>query len=76
MNEYGVERIAVDSSNLQAVGYDEVNQILYVEFKSNTLYRYQGVPIAVYNDLLNASSKGSYFYQNIRRANYPYEQLA
>lgn len=75
MNEYGVEMIPVSSSHLQAIGYDEVNQLLYVRFNDNSLYYYQGVPIAEFDGLQNASSKGSYFNVNIKKGPYPYMQL-
>lgn len=61
MNEYGVEMIPVSSSNVQAIGYDDTNQILYVRFiKNNALYCYYGVPIAEFYGLQNAPSVGSY----------------
>jgi len=75
MNEYGVEMISVSSSNVQAIGYDEANQVLYVRFNSNTLYSYQGVPIAEFYGLRDASSVGSYLNTNIKNGPYPYQQL-
>jgi hypothetical protein len=75
MNEYGVEMIPVSSSNVQAIGYDEANQVLYVRFNNNSLYRYQGVPIAEFFGLQNASSVGSYLNQNIKKGSYAYQRL-
>ena len=75
MNEYGVEMIPVSSSNVQKIGYDEANQVLYVRFNNNTLYSYQGVPIAVFYGLRNAPSVGSYLDANIKKASYVYQQL-
>ena len=71
-----VEMIPVSSSNVQAIGYDEVNQMLYVRFiKKNSLYSYSGVPIAEFYGLQNAPSVGTYLDQNIKKRGYPYQQL-
>ena len=74
MNKYGVEMIPVSSSNVQEIGYDETNQILYVRFNTSRLYVYQGVPIAEFFGLRDAGSIGRYLYANIK-GNYPYQQL-
>jgi hypothetical protein len=76
MNEYGVEMILVHSSHVQAIGYDEMNQILYIQFKDGTYYRYQGVPIAEFYGLQNATSVGEYLNQNIKKGPYAYQRLA
>lgn len=76
MNEYGVEMIPVSSSNVQAIGYDELNQVLYVRFISNnSLYSYHGVPKAEFLGLQNAASVGGYLDQNIKKGSYPYKRL-
>lgn len=76
MNEYCVEMIPVSSSNVQAIGYDEANQMLYVRFiKNNSLYCYQGVPIAEFYGLQNAASVGGYLSQNIKKGPYTYQRL-
>jgi hypothetical protein len=73
-NNYGVEMVPVNSSNVDEVGYDENSQLLYVRFKNgNSLYVYKGVPIAEYEGMMNASSKGTYLHHNIK--GYPYERL-
>lgn len=61
----------IESTNLEAAGYDEEEQILYVAFKPKrttprTLYRYFNVPSEIFSGLLNSESKGKYFHQNIR----------
>jgi len=50
--------IAVSSSNVKAVDYDDAG--LLVAFHSGGLYRYFGVPYEKFLGLLNASSKGGY----------------
>ncbi len=64
--------IPVSSSNLSAVGYE--NGTLYVSFNSGSMYSYSGVPESVYNNLMSASSKGSYFATYIRKS-YPYRRI-
>ena len=60
-----MDRILVDSSNLVAVGYDKVNQVLEIEFRSGSVYHYIDVPDDKYQGLMSAVSKGQYFHDNI-----------
>ncbi|MDR2428698.1 MAG: KTSC domain-containing protein [Candidatus Margulisbacteria bacterium] len=74
MNNYGVEMITVNSSNVAEIGYDGTNQILYVRFTNNTLYIYKGVPVGEFDGLKSAPSIGSYLHKNIKSL-FPYEQI-
>ena len=56
---------AVESSTLATVGYDEVRQLLQLEFCSRAVYQYFSVPSAVHQALIVAPSKGRYFNQAI-----------
>jgi hypothetical protein len=57
--------ISVDSSSIQAVGYD--GYTLAVLFHtSDTVYEHPGVPHSVYLGLMNASSMGAYYNRFIR----------
>lgn len=68
-------RIAtVESATLATVGYDEAQELLQLEFGSRAVYLYFGVPAAVYEALLGASSNGRYFNGAIR-GRYPYRQI-
>lgn len=69
-----MRRTSVNSSNLRSVGYDRSTQTLEIEFNSGSVYQYYNVPESVYNGLMNASSHGQYFAQNIRDA-YSYGQV-
>lgn len=60
--------INVDSTNLSAVGYDSENKILTIEFNDGGLYEYYDVPQNIYDELMSASSKGSFFHRFIRDA--------
>ena len=57
---------AVESTAIATVGYDTDGQLLQVEFRNRTRYRYFEVPAAVHQALLSAPSKGRYFNQAIR----------
>lgn len=70
-----VKRREVQSSMIRSVGYDEKARILEVEFVSGSVYRYHGVPRELFEELLEAPSKGSYFLERIRGA-YEYTRAA
>ena len=69
-----VEMIPVSSSDVAAVGYDVENQIVHVQFLNGTEYIYKGVLQRDFDDLLNASSVGSYLHRNFKNV-YPYERI-
>lgn len=54
-----------DSSMISAFGYDEAEEILEVAFHSTGVYRYFDVPLHVFEELQDASSKGRYMRSNI-----------
>jgi hypothetical protein len=66
-----MERIAVDSSNVVSVGFDEGT--LEVEFNSG-IYCYYDVPEHIFEELLASDSKGSYLHRNVKNS-YSYEQV-
>ena len=66
---------SVESATLAAIGYDETREILQLEFRSHTVYRYFGVPGSVYEELVAASSKGRYFNGTIR-GYFPYSLIS
>lgn len=63
----------VSSSNIEAVRYDEENQIVYVRFLDGSIYAYKGVPEQEFENLKTAPSVGSYFNRNYKNV-YPYER--
>lgn len=65
----------VNSSNLASVGYDETSSTLEVEFNHGGIYQYSNVSESVYNGLMNASSHGSYFDSNVKKAGYSYSKV-
>ncbi|TGL99678.1 MULTISPECIES: KTSC domain-containing protein [Leptospira] len=68
------DMISVSSSNVEKIGYDEQNALVYVRFLDGSLYVYKGVPLHEYENLLNASSIGSYLHRNYKNV-YPYERI-
>lgn len=66
--------MAVNSSNLSRIAYDEDNQYLYIEFKSGKICLYKNVPQIEYENLMSSPSHGIYFNAYIRNA-YPFEYV-
>lgn len=65
------------SSNLRAACFFRDHQGAYaldIRFRSGRIYRYHGVPEAVYRALLAAPSKGVYHDRNIKWS-YPFTPL-
>lgn len=58
--------LELDSSAIQAVGYNANRHELAVTFVTGKLYTYLGVPEAIYEALLRAPSKGRFFNAEIR----------
>ena len=69
-----MERMAVSSTNIASVGYDEGSQTLEIEFVSGQVYEYYDVPASVYAEFLGAGSLGSYHHANIRGV-YRYQRI-
>jgi hypothetical protein len=61
-----MQRQSIQSSDLRSVGYDSANQTLEIEFNSNGIYQYYGVPASVYQGLMGAASHGQYFHAHIK----------
>lgn len=58
--DVNVQMFPVESSFIDAVGYDPQSEILKVQMRGGT-YLYAGVPMREFLYLLAAQSKGSYF---------------
>jgi hypothetical protein len=58
-------RVPVDSSLISSVAYSP-QATLEVEFRSGSVYRYFLVPQAVFDQLIAAPSKGTYFNRHVR----------
>jgi lysyl-tRNA synthetase, class II len=58
--------LSVDSTSLGRVGYDPARRVLMVVFRDRSTYCYFDVPVAVFESLQDAPSKGAYFNGAIR----------
>ena len=68
-----MERQSVASSLIRSVGYDPAGSILEIELvEPRRIYTFYDVPYSVYDELLEAPSKGHYFNEFIRDL-YAYE---
>jgi hypothetical protein len=69
-----MDRVAVNSSNVETIGYDADSQTLEVEFKNGTVYQYFDVSERVYEELRNADSVGGYLAAQIK-GSYRYSKV-
>ena len=60
------EMVPVESSNIDSIGYDKTEELLYVRFKNGSLYNYERVPEETFNELMAADSKGSFLARYIK----------
>ena len=61
-----MKRTKVNSSTLKSAGYQGTSFTLELEFTTGSVYQYSNVPISVYQELMDAPSKGSYFNDYIK----------
>ncbi len=69
-----MERYSVASSNISSIGYDADTDTLEVEFLSGAIYQYYNVPQNIYDQLMQAGSKGRFLNTYIKNA-YPYSRV-
>lgn len=61
-----MDMIRVSSSAIAAVGYDPATKKMKIKFVQGHTYDFCGVPQRIFEGLLNTSSKGTYYNDNIR----------
>lgn len=64
----------VQSSNVEAIGYDADQSELYVRFASGDTYIYLTVDPSLYEGLLSAASVGRYLNDNVK-SSHEYHRL-
>lgn len=69
-----MNRDPVPSSNLASVGYDDATQTLEIEFVNGTVYQYYNVAAPLFEQLMQAPSKGQFLNAYIRNA-YPFSRV-
>ena len=68
--------IALNSSNIAAVGYDIAEQVLYAQFNNGSFYKYLDVdPSTVVGVLFDPVSQGKAFNTRVKDMGYVYEAL-
>lgn len=66
-----IDMIAVQSSQIKAIGYDAPSKTLAVQFvRDNSTYRYAEFPKEKWDEFYTSASKGAYFGANIRHGGY------
>jgi len=63
-----MKRFPVTSSSISAVGYDDVTQVMEVEFKTGKVYQYPMIPREKYDALMAADSMGKHFIANFKHS--------
>ncbi|MCX6897850.1 MAG: KTSC domain-containing protein [Verrucomicrobia bacterium] len=66
--------VAVNSTDLRAVRYDEWSGTLVIAFHSGGVYEYYNVPYSEYAGLMRADSHGRYFHAHIK-GHYDYRRI-
>jgi len=59
-------RESVQSSNIASIGYNEATSTLEIEFLNGSVYQYFDVPKYIYDNLMQAESRGQFLAQNIK----------
>lgn len=61
-----MRRVAVNSSNIAEIGYDEGSRTLEILFRNGRVYQYFDVPAQEHRALMAAASHGQYLNRNIK----------
>lgn len=67
-----MEMEKVRSTMIEAIGYDDDHGTLRLDFHNGSSYEYFLVPKALHDELMSASSKGSFFLDRIQDGPYSY----
>lgn len=71
-----IKMLPVKSSNIAAIGYSDVCQVLQVDFNRGSRYRYFNVPSGVFEAFLAAPSKGKFLNSVVKTEyNDAYQQI-
>ena len=69
-----MQRLSIDSDSLRSIGYNELGQMMEVEFEDGTLRQYYDVPLDIYDDFLETKTKDNYFNDYVKD-NYLFQQI-
>ena len=65
----------MNSSNISRAGYDEESKTLEVQFNTGMIYRYDGVPRVMYDEMFKSTSPGGYFRKWIIGGKYKFNKI-
>jgi hypothetical protein len=60
-----MNRYQVNEKNIVSVGYDEVNEVLEIEFKLQVFHQYFGVPLNEFVALMKASKIETHYFESV-----------
>ena len=69
-----MERSYVPSTSIASIGYHEATETLEVEFLNGSIYQYYNVQMNIYEQMMQAGSKGKFLNTYIKNA-YPYSRV-
>lgn len=69
-----MNRESVSSSNIASIGYDAQSETLEVEFTSGAVYQYYNVSPVIFEQFMQADSKGKFLAYQIKKL-YPYARV-
>ena len=58
-----MKRYQINERNIVSVGYDEVNEILEIEFKLQAIHHYFGVPLEEFVALMKATKIETHYFE-------------
>ncbi|SDZ67590.1 KTSC domain-containing protein [Variovorax sp. YR266] len=61
-----MQMISVNSSAMSAVGYDPERRHMRITFSQGHTYDFCGVPQHIFDGLIRAASKGSYYNDHVK----------
>ena len=74
MSKVGIETVTVDSSLVSVMTYVRAAKMLYITFKNGTIYLYNNVDHATYEDVRNSNSIGKALHKEVFGV-FKYEKL-
>lgn len=70
-----MERVRVKSGSIRAIGYDELAQMLEIEFHHGGVYRYFGVSKKIYDGLMKSQSSYGIYHSRYIKNRYRHEKI-
>jgi len=70
-----MERTRVKSNTIRTVGYDELTQILEIQFQQGGTYQYFGVSKKIYDNMIKPSSTPEEYYERFIKNRYRHEKI-